>query len=283
MKKITLCIAFASLIGLHHMQAQSTNPAPYCDASFDDAQGFFVDDHINTVAFGTINNNSGSQFAAPHYVFYNNLSVANFVRGNTYTLDLNMTTAGGCGYGVWIDFNQNNTFETTEKIAGTTNNMLPVGGATTVNQSILIPLNAVLGNTRMRVRIVEDDFFTQGTNFNILPCNVSTSATDIMDWGETEDYSINITTATDLNDNFMSNSLIPYPNPVTSAITFNQQLTGAITYKIFNLQGQEIQYGTMNGASEKIMVSTLSDGIYILKLFDDNHAIAQHRFVKQME
>lgn len=283
MKKITLSIAFASLIGLHHMQAQSTNPAPYCDASFDDAQGFFVDDHINTVSFGTINNNSGSQFAAPHYVFYNNLSVANFVRGNNYTLDLNMTTAGGCGYGVWIDFNQNNSFETTEKIAGTTNNMLPVGGAATVNQSILIPLNAVLGNTRMRVRIVEDDFFTQGTNFNILPCNVSTSATDVMDWGETEDYSINITTATDLNDNFLSNTLMPNPNPVTSAIAFNQQLTGAITYKIFNLQGQEIQYGTMNVASEKIMVSTLSDGIYILKLFDEHHAIAQHRFVKQME
>lgn len=85
MKKITLCIAFASLIGLHHMQAQSTNPAPYCDASFDDAQGFFVDDHINTVAFRTINNNSGAQYMASQYVLFNILNIPKTSPGNTIT------------------------------------------------------------------------------------------------------------------------------------------------------------------------------------------------------
>ncbi len=45
----------------------------------------------------------------------------------------------------------------------------------------------------MRVRIVEDDDYTMGSNgYSILPCNAGTSTTDVMDWGETEDYNINI-------------------------------------------------------------------------------------------
>jgi hypothetical protein len=72
MKKITLCIAFTSLIGLHHMQAQSTNPAPY-------------DDHINSVAFRTINNNSGAQYMASQYVLFNILNIPKTSPGNTIT------------------------------------------------------------------------------------------------------------------------------------------------------------------------------------------------------
>jgi hypothetical protein len=168
--------------------AQITNPALYCDASFDDMQGYPVDVHINSVSFGTLNNVTSSQYAAPHYVFYNNLSVANFTRGTTYTLAVNFTTAGGCGYGVWIDYNHNNTFEASEKIAGTTGtNMLDVSATPTITQSVTIPVTATTGNTRMRVWIVEDDAYNMTTTSE-LPCNANACATDVMDWGETEDY-----------------------------------------------------------------------------------------------
>lgn len=46
------------------------------------------------------NNTTNSQYAAPHYVFYNNLTTANFIRRNTYALSVNYTPAGGCGYGI---------------------------------------------------------------------------------------------------------------------------------------------------------------------------------------
>lgn len=197
MKKVVTLTTFlvVTLISF----GQSTSPTPYCDASFDDMQGFPVDDHINSVSFGTINNVTNAQFAAPHYVHYNNLAVANFTKGSTYTLTVKFTTAGGCGYGVWIDYNHNNTFEAAEKIAGTTTNTLAVGATPTITQSVTIPATAVTGNTRMRVRIVEDDTYSGGTNFSELPCNLSTSPTDVMDWGETEDYTINITGTTPIH------------------------------------------------------------------------------------
>ncbi len=85
MKKITLCIAFTSLIALHHMQARATYHAPYYYASFDDTQMFFVDDHINSVAFRTINKNSGAQNMAAQYVLFYNLNIPMTSPGNTVT------------------------------------------------------------------------------------------------------------------------------------------------------------------------------------------------------
>jgi len=187
--------------------AQSTNPSPYCNAAFDDMQGFPVDDHINSVSFGSLNNVTNSQYAAPHYVFYNNLAIPNFIKGNNYTLNVSFTTSGGCAYGVWIDFNRNNIFETNEKVAGTTgNDMLPVGTTSSINKLVQIPNTASIGNTRMRVRIVEDDNYNMVTT-NILPCNASASAADVMDWGETEDYTINITATAPININYFNTSV----------------------------------------------------------------------------
>jgi hypothetical protein len=85
MKKITLSIAFTSLIALHHMQARATNHAPYYYASFDETQMSFVDDHINSVAFRTINNNSGAQYMASQYVLFNILNIPKTSPGNTIT------------------------------------------------------------------------------------------------------------------------------------------------------------------------------------------------------
>jgi hypothetical protein len=44
----------------------------------------------------------------------------------------------------------------------------------------------------MRIRVVEDDGYTMAFGPLILPCNVSPLPNDVMDWGETEDYTINL-------------------------------------------------------------------------------------------
>lgn len=179
------------------LNAQITNPAPYCNGSFDDMDGFLVDDAINSVSIGTLTNITNAQYAAPHYVFYNNLAAPSLTKGTSYNLTVKFDVKGGCGYGVWIDYNQNNTFETTEKVAGSTSgNSLDITTNTTITQSVMIPATATSGNTRMRVRIVEDDTYNMNNNYVIAACNASTSATDVMDWGETEDYIVNIAGST---------------------------------------------------------------------------------------
>jgi len=254
--------------------AQTTNPTPYCDASFDDMQGYPVDDHINSVSFGTLNNLTSSQYAAPHYVFYNNLSVANFTRGNAYTLTVNFTTAGGCGYGVWIDYNHNNTFETSEKIAGTTGtNMLTVGATPTITQSVTIPVSATTGNTRMRVRIVEDDTYNMTTTSE-LPCNASSSTTDVMDWGETEDYTINIATTTGVNEIGNEANFEVFPNPSTGIFTITAGNIDIETIDIYSLCGNIIYQQAFIGSQSIIDLSNLPKGLYFVKVKNSLNAVS---------
>ena len=183
--------AFALLISFAGI-AQSTNPAPYCDGKFDDVDGTFpVNDQIKSVSIGTMTNATNAQFAAPHYVFYNNVTSPNLTIGNQYQLSLKFYVAGGAGYGVWIDYNKNSVFDANEKVAGSTaNGWLTLGDNIAVNSTITIPATAQSGTTRMRVRIVEDDMYTAVNGANIAACNAGTSAEAIMDWGETEDYTV---------------------------------------------------------------------------------------------
>ena len=269
-------ISFASILA----EAQITSPSPYCYASFDDAGGFLVDDAINSVSFGTLLNASNGQFVAPHYVFYNNLTPVNFVIGNTYAFSAIFNVAGGAGYGVWIDYNHNNTFETSEKVLGSTSTAFMNLGTTTISNNITIPVSASSGNTRMRVRIVEDDMYTISFGASILPCNASTSDTDVMDWGETEDYTINLTSVTGLNETMSMNQFQVYPNPATNSLSLSYNSPKEISYSILNILGEIVMKENLLSSSKTIDISSLKEGVYFLQTMERGNSIEIQRFVK---
>ncbi len=266
MKKIILAALLACLIQ-SFANAQSTSPAPYCDASFDDQQGFPVDDHINQVQFETLNNTTNAQFAAPHYVFYSNLPAPTVMAGVAYKLRLNFTVAGGNGFGVWIDYNHNNSFEANEKVAGTTGfNFLPMGASIADSATVTIPTTAMSGPTRMRVRIVEDDIH-HGVSTDELPCNASNSATDVMDWGETEDYTITITSANAIADPTATPSIKLLQPMVenTIALTVPAVLDGT-PYKVINALGAVQLSGSLKGGNQLLDCSNLPGGVYFIQM-----------------
>ena len=283
MKIITFLVSLFMVSVAQNAAAQITSPAPYCVATFDD-EFFNVPNAINTVSFGTLSNATNAQSAAPHYIFYNNLPVANFVKGTAYTLTVNFEVNGGCGYGVWIDYNKNNIFEVSEKVSGT-----PVGESldfdpnSTITQSVTIPTTAATGQTRMRIRIVEDDTFSETNGYATLPCNASASSDDVMNSGETEDYTINISAALGNDDFHKTNNFIVYPNPVTTVLQIAQNLSDALNYKIVSITGREIQNGTLLGSKNEINVASLSEGIYFLQLFEGGEALGQQKFVKSAQ
>lgn len=241
---------------------QSTNPAPYCDASFDDMQGFLVEDAVTNVSFGTISNNSGGQYAAPHYVYYSNLPAATFQKGNTYPLSLTFDVHGGCGYGVWIDYNHNNTFEANEKVAGNTaNNTLDLSNATVVNATVTIPTDAQTGVTRMRVRIVEDDNYNMANGWVPIPCNESNSDTDVMDWGETEDYAITITGSSAGLDQVETTVQLSIQN---DRISIKGSDIARMT--LYSLSGELVQTTDL----EIMDISGLKNGVFLLKVLTAN-------------
>lgn len=252
--------------------AQSTNPAPYCDASFDDMQGFPVADAVTNVSFGTISNNSGGQYAAPHYVFYSNLPTASFQKGNSYPLSVTFDVHGGCGYGVWIDYNHNNAFEANEKVAGNTaNNMLDLSDATVVNATVTIPDNAMTGATRMRVRIVEDDMFNMANGWVPVPCNASNSSEDVMDWGETEDYAITITgSSAGLSEMAELVELSVQDESLSIKGTTVQGLS------LYSMSGELVRSST----TETLNLSGVRNGIFLLKVLTINGQLLDFKIVR---
>lgn len=244
--------------------AQTTNPAPYCDASFDDHASddwppMPVQDAVVNVTFGTLSNNSGGQFAEPHYVFYTNLQAPALQKGNAYPLSLGFEVHGGCGYGVWIDYNHNNQFEANEKIAGTAaGETLELSDNAVVNATIMIPETAATGTTRMRVRIVEDDEYNMAHDFVTAPCNEGTTAEQVMDWGETEDYVVNITAGTVGLDEFRHEASL--------SLNGHSLIVDGVQVKelhLFAMNGQEVR----TAATPELDLSGLTTGMYLLKVF----------------
>lgn len=259
--------------------AQSSDPAPYCDASFDDMDGSFnVADHIKSVSLGTLSNVSNAQFAFPHYVFYNNLAVPNFSIGSSYSFSIALEVHGGAGYGVWIDYNHNSVFEQNEKVAGSISTaFLDLTTNTVVAGDITISPIAMAGQTRMRVRIVEDDMYTATNGAAISACNASASAEDIMDWGETEDYIVNIVSTVGINAIPATNAISVYPNPVVDILTVN----GASTenYRIFSVDGTLVKSGVLS-SNKTISTAECVPGFYVIQLLEKGVVINTSRFVK---
>lgn len=129
---------------------------------------------ITNVTFNTLNNTTAPCQTTPGFpANYNQQSATTTVwAGQTYTFGVTCDVAAITS--VWIDYNQNGTYETTEWTQPYTN-------ATTGTVSITIPQTAVAGNTGMRVR--------SRLSFNI---NGSGDACTGFGSGETEDYVINI-------------------------------------------------------------------------------------------
>lgn len=262
--------------------AQSTNPAPYCDGTFDD-DPFLVEDFIKNVSFGTLSNNSDTQYAAPHYVFYNNLPTASFEKGGNYELKVTFAVAGGAGYGVWIDYNQDNEFTPDERIAGTDGmtESLDITNNTLITKQITIPQTALEGETRMRVRIVEDDNFTFTNGYAIPPCNIDATPTGIMDWGETEDYTIKIIgIPSSIEKVNTQSSFTIYPIPAQSNITIKTDLKGNNTYNIFNITGQLLANAALKNVKQQINIEHLSHGVYYIQLINNGQSAGFKKFIK---
>lgn len=132
---------------------------------------------IQNVTIGTINNNTPTACTAPYYSQQS--ATTNLVRGTA--VPLSVTTNGAGIISVWIDYNQNGTFEASEWQQVTTASTSGVASTINVN----IPSTATLGTTGMRIR-------SRSTG----SANGSGDACTQFFSGECEDYYVTIIDAT---------------------------------------------------------------------------------------
>jgi gliding motility-associated-like protein len=167
----------------------SNNSSPYCQGTYGSGQcnqpgpsnsaGNFVNDFIDCVQTAGANTNinncgSGCNTLPNNYAFY----CSHYLQvnaGQTISMTVQSGITFAQGFAVWIDWDQNGTFNTNEYMAGS--NTVP-SAATPTTLVFTIPSGTPPGSYRMRVRCA---FATTGPN--ITPCGSH-------GFGETEDYMI---------------------------------------------------------------------------------------------
>ena len=214
---------------------------PESDCSFGDGMTSF--------SFGDISNlDSG---CSPNgYGDFTDQST-DLVAGDVYDMTF-VTGYGSQVFRVWIDYNDDSFFSLDELIvdnpiladgqaAGSYNGTLP----------ITIPLSAPLGEHLMRVK----------SNWQ---SGVPDDACEETQYGETEDYTVNIVESLSIGE--IEGSLINiFPNPSNGV--FNINLNGEILlYEVANILGQVVADGKFENGDNMLDLSSNETGTYILKL-----------------
>jgi len=200
-RTITNC-SFSGLSDTSNIATVNINPYYdcYCIPSASYATINYITDVTTTLGVTNFSNptSTGSGTSPGYTNFYTTHSVS-AVQGTSF--DISVTEFGSLGQcKIWIDWNQDGVFdEFTEEVYANTE--LP--GLYTFTGSISVPLTAIPGETRMRVRTN----WIYGTPLD--PCSN-------MDYGEAEDYKMIVIEAIPCDD-----PSILLPSTVTSVATPN--------------------------------------------------------------
>jgi hypothetical protein len=149
----------------------------YCGSS----AGSTDDTKIQEFEFSTTSTSS-AQSTCETYTDYTNLPTPDVFQGNTYPArvqngDCSPGTVWGATAYVWIDYNQSGSFDASEQTIVGTYTTNGVALYTNLIADITIPLTSQTGITGMRVMLVEGGVSGSCATYN---------------WGETEDYLVNI-------------------------------------------------------------------------------------------
>ncbi len=222
----------------------------YCDSKGNNSNFEYID----YVGLGGITNTTGANSGYADFTS----QVGNLPYGeNTITLSVGFAnTTYNEFWNVWIDYNQNGVFESTELIvsASTQNDA-------NLDYNFTVPTTALSGNTRMRVA---------------MKYNAASTPCETFAYGEVEDYTLNIGAPAVAKSNDLNtlNKVILYPNPVKKGFLFISGLSSKnVSYKIISYTGQTVM--NRNLLEDRIDVSGLALGMYILEINTEQESITK--------
>lgn len=188
------------------------------------------DEYIDGVIFGDISNSGTGD---NRYENFTNLSTA-LNKGETYTLTINNgQTFDEDDLGVWIDFNDNDSFDDTgENVLCTAND-----GADG-DYDLIIPADATSGSHRMRIRI---KYYGQTCGS---PCGET-------EYGEVEDYTVNIVCPEDVTiETQPDNMTVCYGEQAEFTVTTNNATSYQWQKDGVDISGETTNTYTIASAAE---------------------------------
>lgn len=240
--------------------AQATGP---CTPSVSNA----CDEYIQNVTLNTINNTTTCTTGG--YMSYTSIST-NLTKGTQYTMTV--TPAIGTDPGaytgdeiaVWIDYNNDFTFSSSERVA-----YVLVGTGWSNQFTFTVPTSATTGAVRMRVRISYSVVAEGGAPID--PCAVAT-------YGETEDYTVNIinnNSGVGIEENTLNRvSIFPNPTEDFLQIDLSQVNEEVNSIEVIDLTGKVIQIIQVNNSKSIILnMNNIANGLYHVRISSINHSI----------
>ncbi|MFN3876481.1 MAG: GEVED domain-containing protein, partial [Flavobacteriales bacterium] len=234
----------------------SAEECSYCDAYAENTSAVF--EKISNVTFAGIDNSSTSPSG---YEDFTALS-ASVVAGVGYPLSITVSNPWSTDQVlVWIDWDQSTTFDSNELVYASTVGTGPFAGTVTV------PLTALPGPTRMRVRL--HDTATP----NDTPCGPSS-------FGQVEDYTVDVIGIITGVGRAEEPVLTVRPNPSDGDMVIEAgDLRGVVRVEVLDATGRVAwseQRAMAQGAPVELALrGRLAPGTYLLRLFNEAQRMEQ--------
>ncbi|MFM2360513.1 MAG: hypothetical protein RLY16_2506, partial [Bacteroidota bacterium] len=210
-----------------------------------------LDDEILNVTIGGINNSSSGCTGSGYTDYTGSVAAGNLNSGVNNAMSVTVGPGGTEYVGVWIDFDQNGTFDASEFT------LLGSGNGVTISNNIFVPGTATAGVTRMRVRV----------RFNTALTDIS--ACTSYTYGETEDYLVNIVAATPCSGTPNPGNTLSTVPTVCASIQFTLSLQnaaalaplGGLTYQ-WQSSPDNITWTNISGATSPSLITTQTAATY---------------------
>ncbi|MBQ0785854.1 MAG: T9SS type A sorting domain-containing protein [Oceanihabitans sp.] len=244
-------------------------PAPYCEIT--DAGSVTVEE-ITAVNFaGT----SISNADATSVLVDETVTNVNVSPDQTYTIEVTGNTEGPFDTDIvaFIDWNQNDVLDDTGETyaIGTLFNSTGSDG-TSVAMDITVPIDAVTGETRIRITKTYQD---PDSPAEVNPCGIQFNPFGqgiYPGYGQALDFTLTIAVLS--VEDFEMHALSVYPIPAKDVLHIKYK-SALSAVKIYNLLGQEVYAEKTNSSNLQLDISALTAGTYMVKLITEKR---QHHF-----
>lgn len=207
------------------------------------------DDLILNVSIGTLTN--ASTCGSNGYSNFTALAAPNLNMGSSYPISVTV----GDGWSnesvsVWIDYNGNNSFEASEFT------YIGTGSGSVVTGNITIPTTTTVGNKRMRVRVAA---------VGAAAATDDQACDEDSEYGETEDYTVNIQPALGIDEIKNQNKLVVSNS--NSLLNINSSNSLIDSVELYDLTGKLIYHKTnINNNTYNLDNSFFGNQILVLKI-----------------